>query len=625
MKTWDARFHYNAAYDVHQPGAQAMKFRFLLFAAFLVPIAFSGVALAQAPLRWSAYATNASVEKLATDEEALKKAPELLRGFRITKVYLEFFRGTPVENEKLKKVIDSLTKSGFEVAGGIATLPGEGYGVREDAKLGWFNWQNPKTQADVTRIMKTAAPLFREIIVDDFFCTGDTSPESLAAKGERTWSEYRRALLMDVAQRCIVIPAKTENPALTLTFKFPQWYDRFHEFGYDVAGASALFDRVGVGTESRGANTQRFGFTQAYHGFNNFRWLQSIGNAKTNAAWFDHGDCDANDFVEQAYQSVLAGAQELILFSYAQLEEGHAGHEPLKKELDRLAQVSSAVQVSPVTGVAAYKPASSDAGPDLFIMDYVGMLGVPLVPYSQLPAGSRVVFLPTQAASDPGIGLFVRQAVAQRATVVMTPGFLAAVPARDDLIRLAGLQGKMTLTPMQSTSMRAKGEVHNIPHGLSLAANLILGEAKPLLMADVGGKKIPFFTQHMVNGASVCVLNTRTFSQADYDAVGEVLLPPRQLGLIALPQAAVEVIRDAFTQPLGYTMNAPARVTLQPLGSAGYVIQNYNDRRVTVTLSAPYGADTGFKDGFSGKAYAIEGRDVEVVIGARGRVWLQAQ
>ncbi|HRK35157.1 MAG TPA: hypothetical protein PLJ47_11235, partial [Candidatus Hydrogenedentes bacterium] len=131
--------------------------------------------------------------------------------------------------------------------------------------------------------------------------------------------------------------------------------------------------------------------------------------------------------------------------------------------------------------------------------------------------------------------------------------------------------------------------------------------------------------QHTVNGASVCVLNTRTFSQADYDAVGEVLLPPRQLGLIALPQAAVEVIRDAFTQPLGYTMNAPARVTLQPLGSAGYVIQNYNDRRVTVTLSAPYGADTGFKDGFSGKAYAIEGRDVEVVIGARGRVWLQAQ
>ncbi|MDZ4858314.1 MAG: hypothetical protein SGI88_04970 [Candidatus Hydrogenedentes bacterium] len=601
-----------------------MNFALRRFTVMAALITASIPAIAQAPLRWSVYATNSSVEKLGADAETLKKAPDLLRGFGITKVYLEFFRGTPVANDKIKIVIDALTTAGFEVAGGIATLPGEGYGVREDAPLGWFNWQNPKTREDVAKVVATAAPLFREIIVDDFFCTNDKSPESVVAKGELPWSDYRRALMMDVAQNSILIPAKTANPAIMLTIKFPQWYDKFHEFGYDVVAESALFDRVGVGTESRGANTQRFGFTQAYHGFINYRWLSSIGLLKTSAAWFDYGDCDANDFVDQAYQSVLAGAPEIILFSYAQMEEEHPGNEALKKEQQRLAALSAAVQLSPVSGVAGYKPPNSDAATDPFIMDYIGMLGIPVVPSSQLPAGSRVIFLPAQAASDPGIGLFVRKAIAQRATIVMTPGFLATVPARDDMVRLAGLQGKITLTPMQATSMRTKGEEHAIPHGLSLAGNLFLGEAKPLLMANVGDKRVPFFTQHTVDGASIYVLNTRTFSQADYDAAGEVLLPPRRLGLIALPQAAVEVIRDAFTRPLGYTMDAPARVTLQPLGAAGYMIQNYNDRSVTVRLSAPYGGEGRLTDQFSGKSYA-SADDVEIMIGARGRAWLQAK
>ena len=68
--------------------------------------------------------------------------------------------------------------------------------MREDAKLGWFNWQAQKTRDDVAKVMSTAAPLFSELIVDDFFCTGDMSPESVAAKGDLPWSDYRRALLL---------------------------------------------------------------------------------------------------------------------------------------------------------------------------------------------------------------------------------------------------------------------------------------------------------------------------------------------------------------------------------------------------------------------------------------------
>lgn len=595
----------------------------ITFALFLATTAHAQGAIP--PLRWCAYITNGSVQKLASDPTALEKAPERLKALGISKVYLEFFRQTPVSNDDLKKVSDALGQQGFETAAGIATLPGENHGVREDAKLGWFNWQAQKTRDDVAKVMSTAAPLFSEIIVDDFFCTGDMSPESVAAKGELPWSDYRRALMVQAAQQSVIVPAKSANPSATLIMKFPQWYDRFHEFGYDVPAESAMFDRVWVGTETRGPDTVRYGFTQPYQGFVNLRWISSIAGPKTAGAWFDHGDCDANDFIDQAYQSVLAGAREIMIFAYSDIESGHPGHELLKKEQDNLTKLSAVVQENPVLGVYGYKPANTDAGPDLFIMDYIGMLGVPLVPTAFQPAGARVVFLPTQAAGDPAIATFVRNAIAQKVTLVMTTGFLATAPMRDDLVRYAGIRGPIKLDPLRAMSMRIKGEDHDLVHGLDLAANLSLDTAKPLLMADAGGKKVPFFTVNETDGAKVYVLNTRTFSQADYDAVGEVLLPPRQLGLMELPEGAVNTIREAFTLPLGYKMEAPVRVTLQPLGTAQFVIQNCTPANCTVRLSAPFASKGKIRDQFSGKTYTAQGRQIDVSIPARSRVWLASQ
>lgn len=580
---------------------------------------------APAPFKWCVYTTNGSVQKLAHDDAAMAKAQESLKALRVSKVYVEFFRESIVPNEDIKKVTEEFSKAGFEVAGGIATLPGDNIGVKETGKLGWFNWQAQKTREDLAKIVANAAPLYHEIIVDDFFCTADMSEESVAAKGDLPWSNYRRALLLQSAQECIVVPAKTANPTITTIMKFPQWYDRFHEFGYDVPAESAMFDRIWIGTETRGPSTVRYGFTQQYQGFVNFRWIASIAGDKTAGAWFDHGDCDANDFVDQAYQSVLAGAREIMLFAYSDIEHGHPGQDLLKKEQDKLAQLSDAVQKTPVTGVVGYKPPNSDAGPDLFIMDYIGMLGVPLVPTSRPPVGARVVFLPTQAASDPGAGIFVRNAIDARSTIVMTTGFLATAPLRDDLARFAGLRGSITLSPMRAGAMRIAGEDHAIPHGLDLAANLALGTAKPLLMADVGGKKVPFFTVNETGGAKIYVLNTRTFSQADYDAVGEVLLPPRPLGILELPQAAVDKIREAFTTPLGYKMEAPARVTLQPLGATQFVIQNYTAKNASVRFSAPYGSSGGFSDRLGEKTYTLQGRQLDISIPARGRVWLSGK
>ena len=164
-------------------------------------------------LRLGVYVTAQTVEQLFTTEGGRREAISVLKCNGITKVYLEVYRcGLVISPEVLKTSVALLKRNGFEVVGGIATLPGGEIGIPQQGPLTWLNWQNPRSQNDMRKIMEDTAPIFDTFIVDDFFCTSDTSMESKAAKGERSWSEYRRALLTEVAQKVIINPAKAKNP-----------------------------------------------------------------------------------------------------------------------------------------------------------------------------------------------------------------------------------------------------------------------------------------------------------------------------------------------------------------------------------------------------------------------------
>ena len=82
--------------------------------------------------------------------------------------------------------------------------------------------------------------------------------------------------------------------------------------------------------------------------------------------------------------------------------QGHPDHAKIVAEFDRLADLAALVRTHPVAGVPAYKPPNSDPGGDMYLMDFLGMLGIPLVPVYYLRfLGRFVVFLPAQAAADP--------------------------------------------------------------------------------------------------------------------------------------------------------------------------------------------------------------------------------
>ncbi len=167
-------------------------------------------------LQLGIYITAHAINEFFADEAGRREAISIFRCNGITKAYVEVYRGgLVIEKSLLEKVRDTFEKNGIEVVGGIATVPGKDFGVKQEGQLGWFNWQNPKTQNDLKKVIKMSAEVFDEFIVDDFLCTSDTSDESKIAKGDQSWSQYRRDLLTTLSTEIFIKPAKK----LILIFK----------------------------------------------------------------------------------------------------------------------------------------------------------------------------------------------------------------------------------------------------------------------------------------------------------------------------------------------------------------------------------------------------------------------
>lgn len=601
-------------------------------------------------LRLATYATSHQVEQIATDEGFRARVRETLRRMGITRLYVEVYRsGHTVSSERLVFVRDWLVCEGIDVVGGIATVPGGDVGVRQEGPLDWFNWQNPKTQRDIERIVRTAAGIFDTFIVDDFLCTGDVSRESDEARGQRSWGQYRRDLLTQLARSLFLEPARQVNPRITMIVKYPQWYDRFHLFGYDTETLPRLFDRVWVGTETRGRTTRRFGFVQPYEGFVNYRWLAGIAGDKIGGAWFDHGDCAENDFLDQAYMSVLAGARELVFFNLGDLLQGHPDHARLVQQFGHLADLAAFVRTHPVVGVPAYKPPNSDPGGDMYLMDFLGMLGIPLVPVHQFPESASVMFLPAQAAADPALLERVKAALDRGASVIVTANLLIAMPRGGELARMLDVDANVASNPA-SGELVSRSLDKTISTKVDIESRIESSDGPRDIVCKVNGKDILFLRTRDAGKGRISLLNTHTYSQADFDAVGEVLLCPKPLDLLSMQGGPLARLREVFNggfpedaeprlaegQARAVLAHGPSCITFHPFSATsddGFVIQNFNVNQedVNIVTRTDRNAPVEFVDRFSGQVFSaspvadLPVASLEITIPARGRVWIQPQ
>jgi hypothetical protein len=598
-------------------------------------------------LRFSSYATSRHVQQLAVDEAVRAQAWQTILRMGITRLYIEVYRGGHVvSQEHLIFVRDWLRDRGLDVVGGIATVPGSNFGVRQKGPLGWFNWQNRKTQRDIEKVIRMAAGVFDTFIVDDFLCTGDISAESKIAKGSRSWGRYRRELITELAESVFVEPARQVNPDITMIVKYPQWYDRFHLFGYDTKTLPRIFDKVWVGTETRGRNTQRFGFVQPYEGFVNYRWLAAVAGDKIGGAWFDHGDCREYDFLDQTYMSVLAGAPELVFFNFNNIVQGHPDHEKVISEFDRLAELAAFVREHPVIGIPAYKPPNSDPSGDMYIMDFIGMLGIPLIPVHEFPENAPIIFLPAQAASDPNLLYHIEKARARGAHLIVTTSLLIASPELNEITRIQGITRKIESNPIRARLLTSSPKTDKLE-----SANVMIDLESPIdfipkptdIVCTAAGKKLLLLCVTETPKGRITLLNTHTYNQADFDAVGEVLLCPRPLGLLDICGSTLSKFRAALNdtivtekktfmqEPLFPVLRGPGCVTIHPFENGDCVVQNFNDKQVrsTVTVHIPENKSNRFIDGFTQKPIPALKSDskstvsLDLVIAARGRAWIR--
>lgn len=353
----------------------------ILALAWLCCAVFQG---AETRLKISVYAPARAVNEYLSTPEARAKAAGIMKRSGATKIYVEGRRGDGyVSPAVLKAVRDDLRARGFELSGGFTTVKGKTFGVGSNhAKSKWLNFESEKTQHDIAAFFRENAAIFDEIMVDDFYCTDDTSPESEKAKGNLTWDAYRRKLLTSLIDSAMRKPAREVRPSARVIIKFPQWYERFQVRGYDPPAMARAAGEIWVGTETRNPLTPEFGYVQPTSGYINYRWLQSVAGEKTGGAWFDHIDCTPRNFVDQAYQSVLAGAPELVLFNLRDLMEAHPGEALFQSALPELFRLADKVRGRRVEGVYFYKPPSSDSEENMYLMNFIPMLGVPVVPVS---------------------------------------------------------------------------------------------------------------------------------------------------------------------------------------------------------------------------------------------------
>jgi len=284
-------------------------------------------------------------------------------------------------------------------------------------------------------------------------------------------------------------PAQAVNPNVKIINKFPQWYDRFHERGYEVIGETESYDYIWVGTETRDndyVNDTEGNSTPQYSAYFIQRWLTDIGGDKNGGGWFDALGTTSNTYLEQARQTILGDAKEMMLFSYGGLlrEEntysnrrgtGVANVEAFKIELPGLFELAKLVDDKPIKGILATKPANStpkiyydSAGvkiskeEEAYVYNFLGMLGLPLVPTEQIDMNANAAFFPVHILKDPTYKEKMDKFLSDGKPVLITDGLASQIENLDqyDNLQILNVKGNprdiLRLSRSEVSDMRNK-------------------------------------------------------------------------------------------------------------------------------------------------------------------------
>jgi hypothetical protein len=342
----------------------------------------------------------------------------------VTKIYVESYRnGYTAPRETVLHVSEGLRRRGLRVAGGVTTTK---MGKASDHWDVVCCFSDPPTCESLQRAFEHAASVSDEIMVDDFFFTECECERCTQARGERTWSQFRREMMLRLTRERVLGPARGVNPNVRIILKYPQWYENLHVRGYDIVAQTEAFDRTWVGTETRDPDRSpdQLPLVMQYQAYFNMRWHTAVEGAKCGGGWFDTYSTGPETYVEQAIQTILGGSREALLFSYGSLQQGTGpgNVEAFRRQLPGLFELARLVQNREPSGLCAPKPPSSDPGEESYVFDYVGMLGVPLVPATELDVDAPGAMVSHHAIADAGLRAKLGAMIDAGKPVLLTDG-----------------------------------------------------------------------------------------------------------------------------------------------------------------------------------------------------------
>jgi hypothetical protein len=532
-------------------------------------------------------------DRTTFDREFARASSQL----RFDKIYIEAYRDRRFATDaELERVKGWFREKGIETSGGITLAAGG-----EGGQFGTFDYEKPEDRAEVERAVRLAARHFDEVILDDFFFYTSKSDADIAAKVERSWTEYRLAKMREVSRDLVLEPAHQVNPHVRMIIKYPNWYEHFHGLGYDLAEQPKMFDAIYTGTETRDPIiTDQL--LQQYESYEIYRYFSNIRPDGGNlGGWVDTFSTRSVDrYAEQLWDTLFAKAPEIMLFNWTPMSEPKAldpGTRPwagTRTSFDWNAIVrvhpgagwgtaanaaldtADAVlgELGKPVGVASYRPPHA-TGED-FLHNYIGNLGVPIELSPAFPSSADTILLTQAAAADPEIIGKIDERLHAGATVIITSGFLAAMQGK----------GFEQLAEWRVTGNTIAIDQYLDGYGAGNGVPLsVAGKPNPPILFP----EIRFYTNDswgIIRG--VAAAKGFPIVLMNHYSKGTLYLwtMPENFGdLYNLPQPMLTRIKDYLFADAPVRLDAPPQVALFTYDNGAFVVENYRDEAAPVTIS----------------------------------------
>ncbi|MDR2808962.1 MAG: hypothetical protein LBB84_00180 [Tannerellaceae bacterium] len=526
----------------------------------------------------SVYITANDVNKMTNTKWLDSTWTEISSRLKVDKVYIESHRDGRYTSEAALLAAKKFFASKKVAFGGGITYTPESHTGRWET----FCYTTPEGRAEVKKIAEYTAKHFDEILLDDFFFNSCKCEHCTAAKGSKSWTEYRVELMRDAARNLVAGPARAVNPQCKVIIKYPNWYEHFPALGFDLDIEPAIFDGVWSGTESRNPNADQH--LQAYLSYEIVRYLDNISNGKNGGGWIDAGGMTyADRYAEQAWMTLLGKAPECTLFEFGSLQRPIG--ENLKgawqgtgtsfdwNKLDNKPTLASIASVAfrelekvynklgkPI-GIASYKPANSVGEDNL--QNFFGMMGLPIEMTHEFPENAEVVLLTEQAAYDKFLVDKIRKQLKAGREVIVTSGLAKKIGKElDDIVELRIGDGK--------------GFVNDFSYFGKSKEKMIIPQV--LYYTNDAWEDIPAHDKG--------VLGWPLLLQARYEngSLWVWTIPDSFADLYELPEGALNRLRAVAGADVPVRIEGPANISLFAYDNNTFVVESFLDKPVKVKL-----------------------------------------